>query len=55
MPNEHESKKGGKKMKGTNTCLNCGKKEEREVYQDELGDYINCSCGSSCDVDITEK
>lgn len=36
-------------MKRLTECMDCGLKKEREVFVDELGEYIVCSCGSSCD------
>ena len=42
-------------MKVFTTCMNCGKKEVRNINQDELGTYIVCDCGSSCDVDVDKE
>lgn len=37
-------------MKKLTVCMNCGEEKVREIYKDELGEYIVCNCGSTCDV-----
>lgn len=38
-------------MKRITICMNCGKEEFREIWIDDLGEYICCSCGSTSDAE----
>lgn len=39
------------KKKRMTECMHCGLKAVRQIFKDELGEYIVCGgCSSSCDV-----
>lgn len=39
-------------MEAKSLCMNCGVVKKRTIYFDNLGQYINCECGSSSDTDV---